>query len=252
MQMSFEDLEDNLGPEAVELFMQMASLHVATSGDRIFIDADDVLIFAGGGLPGPQPNLPFDGGALRDLIDHNLLHVEHSGGTGYRIKGPSVRFHRWLLAKSGAPVAEVEAQVRRLVDDVSFAAKHAGAAHHLTEAFDLLWSERVDLQTTSEIGDHLRKAIMDVTTDVVGADGGNAEQPIVRLRAFLAASNLLERERLALTRLVELAEATLRLDHRVNHVRDEVDQGEPPPSRAELRRAGFLTAFVCYELAALG
>ena len=42
--------------------------------------------------------------------------------------------------------------------------------------------------------------------------------------------------------------STLRLDHRLNHVRDEVGKGEPTPTYEEMRRAAFLTALVCYEL----
>jgi hypothetical protein len=50
---------------------------------------------------------------------------------------------------------------------------------------------------------------------------------------------------------VRLARSVLWLDPRLNHVRDETSKGEPEPDRAEIRRAAFLTAVVCYELAQL-
>jgi hypothetical protein len=100
----------------------------------------------------------------------------------------------------------------------------------------------------SEIGDHLRKALIDATTDVVGAEaGGEQEKPIQRLRAHVGRLLLPAREAEVLVQVVELARVVLRLDHRLNHIR-EADQGEPEVSWEEMRRAAFATAFACYEL----
>ncbi|MGH3451085.1 MAG: hypothetical protein ACRDQW_10240 [Haloechinothrix sp.] len=100
---------------------------------------------------------------------------------------------------------------------------------------------------TSEVGDHLRKAIMDTVTDLLGEQ--NQEQPATRLGAWLDRQvSLHSRERQVLTDLVQLTRSVLRLDHRLNHVRDETSKGEPPPDHEEMRRAAFLTAVVCHEL----
>ena len=48
--------------------------------------------------------------------------------------------------------------------------------------------------------------------------------------------------------VVELARVVLRLDHRLNHIRDEADQREPDASWEEVRRATFTTTLACYEL----
>ena len=133
----------------------------------------------------------------------------------------------------------------------AFAAAHPGAAHHLSEAFDLLVSDRVDHQTVSEIGDHLRKALMDVVSDVVGDSGGKVEQPVKSLEAWLGAVDLGEREREVVVAVVQLARSCLRLDHRLNHIRDEVEIGEPEMTPAELRRAAFATAMACEQIASL-
>lgn len=151
------------------------------------------------------------------------------------------------MDREGTGVAQVEEQVQRVIEGDAFAEAHAGAAHHLREAFALLWGGRTDDQVVSEVGDHLRKAIMDITTDVVGP-GGDQERPIGRLTDRLNELTVSDRERAVLAQLVELARVCLRLDHRLNHIRDEADQGEPPTSWEEIRRAAFVTSLVCYEL----
>jgi len=134
------------------------------------------------------------------------------------------------------------------VESAGFAGRQPGAAHHLNEAFALLRSEESSAQRTSEIGDHLRKAVMDATT-VVPGEGGDQERPVERLNSWLGANESLhERERQVIADLVQLVRSTLRLDHRLNHVRDEVGKGEPPPTYEEMRRAAFVTALVCHEL----
>ena len=90
---------------------------------------------------------------------------------------------------------------------------------------------------------------MDTTTDVVGVGtGGTQEKPIQRLRDLFSTLNVPAREADVLTQVVELARVVLRLDHRLNHIRDEADQGESPASWEEVRRAAFTTALACYEL----
>lgn len=48
--------------------------------------------------------------------------------------------------------------------------------------------------------------------------------------------------------IVELARVVLRLDNRLNHVRDERDRAAPEVEWEEIRRAAFATTVACYEL----
>lgn len=88
---------------------------------------------------------------------------------------------------------------------------------------------------------------MDIVSDVVG-EAGKQEQPIPRLKAWLEERSMADREREVLVALVELARVALRLDDRLNHIRDEADAGEPGATQAELRRAAFVTTLVCEQL----
>ncbi len=248
----FDDLAQRLTPEAAELFEEMASAHLESTGDRLFIRADSAagthMIFTGEGSARRFSN--FDGGAVQDLLAWGLLHQGHSrrGTPNYRVTGEAVRFYRWLMQSRGTAIDQVEQQVKRVTDGAHFAEAHPGGAHHLREAFELLWSGRTDEQVVSEIGDHLRKALMDATTDLVRCDTGGQERPIQRLKAHLDSLHLPSREAEVLVQVVELARVVLRLNHRLNHIRDEADQGEPGASWEEIRRAAFATAFACYEL----
>lgn len=253
VEVAFENLAQRLTAEALDLFQEMASAHLESSGDRMFIRADswggNHMIFTGNGSSRQFEN--FDGGAVQDLVSCGLLHLDHSphGTANYRVSGEALRFYRWLMERRGSALDQTENHVRRVTDSSAFAAAHPGGAHHLREAFELLWSGRTDQQTISEIGDHLRKALMDATTDVVGVDsGGQQEKPIQRLKAHLGDLRLPTREAEVLAQIVELSRVVLRLDHRLNHIRDEEDQGEPEATWEEVRRAAFATALACYEL----
>lgn len=250
-EISFEDLRDRLTPEATQLLIEMAAAHVESTGDRMFIRSDSAsgthMIFTGEGSTRRFDK--FDGGAVEDLCGWGLLHLGFStrGTPNYRVTGEALRFYRWLMAERGSAIEQVEAAVRQVTDGAGFAAASPGASHHLKEAFDLLWGGRTDDQIVSEIGDHLRKALMDATTAIVGAAGG-AEKPVQRLKDHLAKLTIPEREREVLAQVIELARVVLRLDHRLNHIRDEADQGEAPATWEEARRAAFATALACYEL----
>lgn len=252
-QVSFEELAERLTPEALELFQEMASAHLESTGDRMFLRADSGsgthMIFTG--EASGRTFEDFDGGAIDDLISWGLLHVDYSsrGTPNYRVSGEALRFYRWLMESKGAAIDQADHEIRRTIEGAAYAKDHPGAAHHLREAFDLLWTGRTDNQVVSEIGDHLRKALMDATTDVLAAKaGGDQERPIQRLKDYLADLELPTREADVMAQVVELARVTLRLDHRLNHIRDEDDAGEPEVSWEEIRRAAFSTALACYEL----
>lgn len=249
----YSELANRLTADADELFTEMVLAHIeAGSGDRFFIRSDTLsgtgLHFRGPGVSKTWRN--FDGGAIEDLIGYSLLHVNYSGrGTpNYRITGEGLHFYQWLMEKKGSAISQVEDVVRNVVSGDEFARDHPGAAHHLAEAFALLWSDRDDDQTIAEIGEHLRGALIDITHDVIESEL-SIEKPIERLRTHLQNDHQLsDREVAVVEQLIGLAEATMRLDQRLTHIRDETDKGRPLRSWDEARRAGFITAVVCYEI----
>lgn len=252
MGIAFADAQDRLDHETLELFCEMVEAHLAAaSGDRLFLRADSMggcaLIFST--RAHRQEWEGFNGGSLDDLCSYGLLHRGYGsrGTPNYRISADGTAFYRWLRQQQGTAIDQTERAVLRLVGAADYATRHPGAAHHLAEAFDLLRSDRAGQQVTSEIGDHLRKAIMDTVADLLGKD--NQEQPVQQLEQWLAGrGSLHRRERDGLAALIELTRAVLRLDHRLNHVRDEASKGEPEPTHEEIRRAAFLTAVTCHEL----
>ncbi len=252
----FADLASRMTPEALDLFREMAAAHIESTGDRRFMRSGSMgmggsrLTFTGDGTSRRFQQV--DVGAIEDICSWGLLHVSYGsrGTPTYRVTGEALRFYRWLMESQGAAIDQVEASVQRTVESSAFAEAHPGAAHHLNEAFALLWAERTSDQIVSEIGDHLRKALMDATTDIVG-QGGSQERPVERLRAHMATLSLSSREADVVARIVDLAEAVLRLDHRLNHVRDEADRGRGQVGWDEMRRAAFATALACYELGRL-
>lgn len=250
--MRYGELAERLTPEAMALFKDMVAAHLESTGNRMFIRSDSWggtrLAFTG---DSSRVFNNIDAGALEDVLSYDLLHVDFSarGTPNYRVSGEAQLFYSWLMQQQGSPIAQVEREVVRLVDSTAFADAHPGGAHHLREAFTLLFSGQTGAQAVSEIGDHLRKALMDVTSDVVGPEAGGAqEQPIKRLEEHIAALNLQRREVAVVVQVIELSRVALRLDHRLNHIRDEADQGEPTATWDEIRRAAFATSLACYEL----
>lgn len=250
---SFTDVAARLPDESLDLFAEMVVAHLeAGRGDKIFIRSDTMagrgLMFRGG--PVRRQWRDFDGGSLDDLSRFGLLHVGYNrkGTENYRVSADGLAFYKWRLAELGQPIAQVEDEALKHVTGEDFAVRHPDASHHLREAFGLLAQDSLRTQVISEIGDHLRKAIMDSTTTITG-DYNSPEKPITQLATWIEAqTGLSEREQAALAALVTLLGTVLRLDHRLNHVRDEVSKERSEPSFSEVRRAAFMTAFACFEL----
>ena len=253
---ALDALADLLPDEALSLFREMGALYVQSEGDRMFLTShtfrDRSLVFVGDGTQ--QQIRGLDKGALDDLADCGLLHLDYnqSGKPIYRVSADGQRLYRRLMQSNGTAPAQVEDEVRRVVAGAEYAEAFPGSAHHLHEAFGLLWSGDTDDQIVSEIGDHLRRALMDVTSELLGPTAdGEQEKPIERLKDHLEAADLPSREAAVVVQAVELARVVLRLDQRFSHIRDEADSGEPEAAWEEARRAAFTTAFVCYELSRL-
>lgn len=251
---SFETARNRLR-DALPLFCEMVEAHQASSGDRRFMlseymTGNSLSFFSKDAQVGWKD---VDPSSLNDLANYGLLQLSYGsrGTPNYRISADGSAFYRWLREQQGSALEQTEDSVARFLESDRFASAHPAAAHHLAEAFSLLWIEPLNTQVISEMGDHLRKALMDLVADLVGSDDGRVESPAERLDAWLPTRGLQQRELAVVRQLVELAKAVLRLDHRLNHVRDEMGKGESPPSREEARRAAFVTATVCFELSRL-
>jgi len=253
---SFDTIRSRLDHAATTLFVDMTETHLSATGDRFFARADagsgTNLIFAGNGSNRTWTG--FDGGALDDLVRYGLL--SQSGmrrKEQYRITADGRAYHQWIQHQRGDALAQTEATTLSALQSASFVSVHPSAAHHLNEAFNLVLSDSLDDPTISEIGDHLRKALMDVVANIVPESEISAEQPARRLENWLNANQAIgDRERAVISELLNLTKAVLRLDHRLNHVRDEEHKGEAPATYAEVRRAAFTTAFTCSQLASIG
>ena len=83
-----------------------------------------------------------DKGALDDLANCGLLHVDFNkrGNPVYRVSADGQRFYKRLMQSKGAAPSQVEDEVRRDVAGAEYAEAFPGSAHHLHEAFGLLWS----------------------------------------------------------------------------------------------------------------
>ena len=186
--------------------------------------------------------------SLNDLVDHGLLRVTRYGSRGDRVLEVSsggMAFNRWLQSERGAPIERVVQDAIKLVDGPAFARACPSAAKHLEEAFALLVADRLDVPALTELGTHLRSALI----DAVATARGN-EQPDEDVERATKATRKAAAERGddATMALVDLARAVLRLDHGVTHNRDEQHQGRPIADLATAHRAAYLTAVCCYEL----
>ncbi len=246
----YETIRDRLSPEAKNLFFEMVEAHMAASGDRFFLFLRH---FGGNSLfLAAEPRRDWenvDGGILEDLATYGLLSFSQPGrDPNYRVTLESIAFYRWLMAREGNPVEQPEQDVLRFVESETFARRHPGCSHHISEALDLLRSDRTDDQTISELGGHLRNAIFDLSSDLLENPDYDREKPEAPLRRLIEQSTATDREKKVLAILVDLMSAVLSLDQRLTHVRDESDQRRPLRSWDEVRRAVFTTVFACVEL----
>lgn len=257
MSIGYELLRSRLDGEGLDLLRGMIDLHLAAgSGSRFFIFSQT---FGGSSLhfvasEAQQTLDNVDKGALTNLVAYGLLHLEYTSRAtpNYRVSAEGVAFYRWLRQQDGQAIDQVQISILRLVDSQQFASSHPSASQLLNEVFQLLWSDRSDMSWVSEIGDHLRKALMDTVSDLVVKDDNTPERPVDRLRQGLQRlPHLHERERRMIEQLISLTQAVISLDNRLVHVRDEEHKGEPVPTHNEVRRAAFLTAITCVELSEL-
>lgn len=251
MQLTYGDLAERLTPEARSLFIEMVEVHLSATKDREFALAGTMSgwrIHFWGDSDWVQTDP--DRGALNDLVGYGLIRISgyrSRGDPRYEIPGEGVLFYRFLMEQSGQPVEQVEDAAVRHVDGQGFARRHRSAAEHIAEALKLQRSDRLTVPVITEIGSHLRAAVFEVAAGVTGNDV-DREKPIPALNAAIEASGLQDREKAVVTRLVLLVGAVLYEAQRLDHVRNEVDIGEPQPLPDEVRRAVYTTVFALAEL----
>lgn len=248
---SYETVRQRLSGEPLTFFKEMVEAHLAASGERRFFLSRTL-----GGTSLFLSSAPrrdwddVDGGVLDDLVGYGLLGFRQpSNAPIYTVTAEGTAFYRWLMEQEGAPIEQPEESAVRFVEGHDFSRRHPGCSEHLGEALNLLRADRTDEQTVSALGGHLRNAIFDLASDLVGGDTGyNREKPIAPLKRAVQESSVSERERAVLDALVELLVAVLALDQRTTHIRDESDKGVPLRGWDEVRRAVHTTTFVCAEL----
>ena len=248
---SYDHAAEVLSDEALGLFSDLVRMHLAAeSARRSFLE---LAVLGGNGpilrCPGGEQRARVDSASLEDLAQFGLLRRRRVAKGQHRIDITSqgVHFYRWYMREMGKPVEQVEEVVRSLVDSSRFAAAQPGASTHLAEAFELLWSDDTSEQVVSEVGGHLRSALMDAVAAKTG-DVSLREKPADALKEWLTSAEVSDRQADVLSAVVELVRVTLRMDQRLDHVRDEKDKGQPDMTWPEVRRAVFLTAVVCYEI----
>lgn len=247
----FDEIE--LLPETEELLCGMVEAALAAKpAGRLFIFSahmrGNVLISTG---PPRRDWADIDEAALQDLAAYGLLQRGFSskGTPNYRVSNDGYRYYRYLQARRGTHLEQLEETIRAHLDGARFSSRYPRTAGGMSQAFDLLWQGDTDNTRVSELGADLRGAMQDFATELLARQRveseTSAEKPVQRLEEAIAQleNRLGEREPAVLAALVNLADATLRQVQRVHHVRDEgaIDQWD------ELRRAAFVLAFLMYE-----
>lgn len=249
--MDYGEIAKRLTPDAEALFVAMVDAHLASrKGDREFVLmqlGEGSYIYWTGDSTFSENTA--DESALRDLAGYGLLRVVRHGNDGaptYDIPGDGLAFYRALREVRGQPITNVESAVRRLTEGAEFARTHSGVSDHLRMALELLWSDRVDDKTVSNLGSHLRSAIIDLVNTMAGATSEDVASSLKRaLDSCAQEGRIQERE---VVMLLELVRACQSLNKRLTHIRDETSKGRPLRNWDELRRATYLTTVLCSEL----
>jgi hypothetical protein len=250
----YVDLAKRLTSDAEAIFVAMVDAHIAsTKGDREFLSIQlaegSDFVWTG---DSEFSHDTADQSALHDLVDHGLLRiVRHSndGGPVYDIPGEGLEFYRALRSngRSRSPTWSLRSG-GSLTEPLSLAPM-ALCRGILRTALDLLWSERLDDQTVSKLGSHLRSSIIDLVNAMTGTTSEDVATNLkLALDARAQAGRIQERE---VTTLLELTRACQSLNQRLTHIRDETSKGRPIRNWDELRRATYLTTVLCSELAGL-
>jgi len=246
--MTFEELRQWLtrNPDLDDVFRQIVDADGDSGGwfqAVTTFGSDEIVASAGRSIHVRRSSTS----VLNDLASRGLLRLaryDRRGDPQFELPANAREFERWRRGLP-SPVQQVERDVLRLVSDAGFAERHPSASKHLRAAFDLFGGASFDLADTTIIGDHLRKALIDVSGAASGqpTPDENLER-VLRPRRVAAA----ERADTAVAMLIDLTLALVSLDHSIEHVRDEISEGRKPADAETIRRAAFLTAVCCYEL----
>jgi hypothetical protein len=246
--MTFEEMNQWLSRHADldEVFAQIVD---ADGGDGGWFQAiptfgdDEILSSTGPTIPVSRSSASI----LSDLAAKGLLRVaryDRRGDPQYELPSDARDFVTWRRGLP-SPIRHVERAAVQLVDDAGFTDRHPTASKHLRAAFEMLASAPLDIPDLTIIGDHLRKALVDVAGAAAGlANPDENLERVLRPRRIAAA----DRADVAVAMLIDLTLALVNLDHSIEHVRDEIVEQRPPAAGDTIRRAAFLTAVCCHEL----
>ena len=245
---TFEEVRDWLArnPDLDDVFRQVFDADAGTGawfqGIPTF-GSDSILSSVGATIQTERSS----SSVLSDLSSRGLLRVrrhDRRGDPQYELTADARDFELWRRGLP-SPIEQVERAVVQLVDDAGFAERHPSAAKHLRTAFEMLSTRGLDLADTTIVGDHLRKALIDVAGAAANLQSPDENLERVLRRPRVAAT---ERADAATAMLIDLTLAVIHLGHAIEHVRDEINEQRLPADFETMRRAAFLTAVCCYEL----
>ena len=246
--MTFSELQQWLArdPELDDVFRQLVEADGGRGGwfQSIPTFGNDAILSSNGSSISVRRS---SASILNDLASHGLLRIsryDRRGDPQFELPADARDFDRWRRGLP-SPVQQVERDVLHIIDDTGFGERHPTAAKHLRSPFDLLAAASLDLADTTIIGDHLRKALIDVAGVAAGLPNPDENlERVLRPRRVAAA----ERSDTVLAMLIDFTLALVSLDHSIEHVRDEISEHREPAGADTIRRAAFLTAVCCYEL----
>ena len=254
--MRFEGVEKRMPRSAMDLFERMGELHLSRSKSkpaefqylvfRALGGSDSTELIWLGGQDQRSVSIEHDPADFESLQDVGLVR-RASGKNTYRIPTEAIVFYEnWIKASGETPSAQIEHVIRTLIDDPTrLRRNHPEAARHLADAFDVLWAETLDDVTIVNIGGSLRSALNAMSADLVGHET-SPEKVATVLKPWLAANPTVPpRQDELLTAMVKAAVSS---SQRLNHLHDERSEGQPDPTREEIRRTAFAVSLCCYEL----
>ena len=194
----------------------------------------------------------FNDGRIRELLRLNLVsEIGYSkNATRFEVTAQSVKFYRYLQQQVGEVVDQVtQSSFHETSDGTRFARHHPEAARRLRTARDLLAIES-DLKTTAtDIGPHLRAALLDVASTKLIDFEGSPERSIDELVRRTCGRH--EHADPATALLAQYAQEVLRQAQRLTHLKDEEHKERALTGWKELQRSVRLATVACAELAAL-
>jgi hypothetical protein len=217
-------------------------LHISTNGpDLLFHDG-----FAGA-RQRQVVTQDLDILASAGLLD---MSYNSAGNREYWILPRGYRYYEFLKTRAGDPVAQIEADVTKLIQSDDFSGRHPDSHAKWLAAAQLVWQADSEKETTA-VGHYCREAVQAFASelvqrfDITNVDA-NPAHDVARIRAVLEAarSKVGNADRQVLDALLGYWGAVSDLAQRQEHGSQK--EGEPL-TWEDSRRLVFLTAVLFYE-----